>query len=154
MYQITTTQFGSDGVAGDVRRTTANGTPPGGPGRSLARNASSEQQLVHAVLISNAPGAKDITINNRSLLLEHMHIIASQAQQASGATEVEISFSAAGMPWIRRGQYITLTGLFAEDGTTPVPLQPALVTESRIEYRESSESPTYLTYVKALFWET
>lgn len=155
-YQITTTQYGSDGTPGDVRRTMANGTPPGGPGRGLSGSAggTNEQQITFATLISTQPGAKDITINNKSLLAQHMTIIAQQARAQSGSTEVEISFTAAGMPWLRRGQYITLTGLFAEDGTTPIVLPAALVTEARIEYRESSESPTYLTYCKAVFWES
>lgn len=155
-YQITTTQYGSDGTPGDVRRTIANGTPPGGPGRGLSRQGSgtADQQITFATLISSQPGAKDVTINNKSLLAQHMTIIANQARAQSGSTEVEISFTAAGMPWLRRGQYITLTDLFAEDGTTPIVLPAALVTEARIEYRESSEAPTYLTYCKAVFWET
>lgn len=153
-YQITTTQFGSDGTPGDVRRTIANGTPPGGPGRGTGQSAvSADQQVTFATLISTQPGAKDVTINNKSLLPQHLTIIAQQARAQNGSTEVEISFTAAGMPWLRRGQYITLTNLFAEDGTTPIVLPSALVTEARIEYRESSESPTYLTYCKAVYWE-
>ena len=156
MYQITTTQYGADGVAGDCHRTIANGEPPGGPGHTVAGNTNSNAQgtpITYGILISSELGAKDITIDNPNLLLEDLLYIKAQALASSGSTEVEISFSAAGMPWIRRGQFITLTGLFAEDGTTPIPLAAALVTEARVEYRETSKTPTYLTYVKALFWE-
>lgn len=153
-YQITTTQYGADGVAGDSHRTVANGAPPGGPGRSVPTNAStSGLAITYGILISQEPGAKDITINAPDLLLPELLIIANQAKASSGNVEVSITFCAAAMPWIRRGQYITITGLFAEDGTTPIPISTALVTDARVEYREDSESPEYKTYVTAVFWE-
>lgn len=153
MYEITTTEYGADGSVGSQRRTTANGTPPGGPGRSTSNNISNEQQVTFGTLISTEPGAKDVTISNKSILPVHMNIIANQARAFSGSTEVEINFTAAGMPWLKRGQIITLTGLVAEDGITPIPLQPALVSECKIEYREGSPNATYQTYVKALYWK-
>lgn len=153
MYQITTTQYGSDGVAGDSHRTIANGTPPGGPGRGSAGGSFEGTPISYGILISQQPGAKDITIDNPNLLLTDLLIIAAQARAASGATEVEINFTAAGMPWIKRGQFIHLTNLFAEDGTTPIATKTALVSEARVEYREQGEEPTYLTYVKALYWD-
>jgi hypothetical protein len=118
----------------------------------VARNATNTQQVTYATVISLAQGGRDVTIQNRSLLPEHLTIIANQARAQSESTETEISFTAAGVPWLRRGQYITLTGLIDEIGYE-VPLQRALVTEARIEYRESSANPTYLSYIKAIFWK-
>jgi hypothetical protein len=153
-YQITSTEFGPDGTPGSTRRTTVNGTPPGGPGGAQPRNvaAESSQPITYATIISTAIGAKDVTIQNRNLLLPHLQIIAAQAAFASGATEVEINFTAAGIPWLHRGQFLQLTGLQDEFGYD-IPLQTALVTESKIEYRESTSAPTYLTHVKACWWE-
>jgi hypothetical protein len=154
MYQITTTQYGADGVAGDSHRTVANGTPPGGPGRGMPSNAAfTGTPISYGILISQEPAAKDITIDNPNLLLSDLLVIAQQAKDNSGSTEVSITFTAAGMPWIRRGMYLTLTDLFAEDGTTPIPLPASLITDARVEYREDSEEPTYDTYVTAVFWE-
>jgi hypothetical protein len=152
-YQITTTQFDADGAPGATRRTTANGTPPGGPGRGVGSNADvTEEQVVYATVISNDPGARDITITNKNLLAEHLAIIAGQATRASGATEVEASFTAAGMPWIHRGQTLVLTGL-DDDLGYDIPLQPFLVVEAKLEYRENSENPTYLTHVRGVFYD-
>jgi len=154
MYQIKTTQIGADGSPGQVRRTTANGTRPGGPGRAIGGGSSGGGQVpeVFATLISQAPGARDVTITNNNLLQEHLQIIAGQAAQANGATEIEISFTAAGFPWLRRGQAIHLTGLEDEFGYE-IDIAPATVSEVRTEYRESGDGPTYLSYVKALYWE-
>lgn len=155
MYQITTTQFGADGTPGDVRRTTANGTRPGGPGRktSAGKSANSDETVTYATVISLAAFAKDLTIQNKSLLQEHLTLIARQAVASSGKTEVEVSFTAAGMPWIKRGQFLQITGLHREDGTTLIPLGAGLVTEARIEYRETKDGPTYKSMVKYVYWE-
>ena len=151
-YQITTTQYGADGAPGQVRRTSANGTPPGGPGRRQAQTAeTTTEPVVYAAVISLAPGAKDVTIADNNLLPEHLAVITAQATQASGGKEREISFTAAGLPWIRRGQFIQITG-FEDEYGTPRAFAPALVSEARLEYRESSDGPTYTTYVRALSW--
>lgn len=154
MYQITSTQYSSDGRAGEVHRTTALGSPPGGPGRGFGGGGGEFQgePITLGKIISTLPGAKDFTVTNASLLMEHLQIILAQAEAASGATEYEINFTAAGIPWIHRGQFIQLTGLTREDGVTPIPLQNSLVSEAKQEYRETSPEPTYLTHVKALFW--
>lgn len=153
MYQITTTQFDADGVSGASRRTTANGTPPGGPGRGVGGGGgTTEEPVVYATVIGTAIGAKDVTITSPHLLLPELAIIAGQAARATGATEVEVSFSAAGMPWIHRGQSLALTGL-EDDLGYDIPLQSFLVTEAKLEYRESSENPTYLTHVRAVFYD-
>lgn len=157
MFQVRTTKFDASGSPIDVRRVTGNGTPPGGPGRSTFGGGAGETQetVTFATVISLEPGGKDFSLSNANLLVEQLAIIAAQAAATSEAVEHEASFTAAGIPWIRRGQGITLTGLFAENGTTPIPIGPALVTQARFEYRESAEpggDPTYLTYVKALWW--
>jgi hypothetical protein len=152
MYQITTCQYGGDGSPGQAQRTTALGTRPGGPGRGSTPNVNDSPPFTVGVIISTLPSAKDVTISDRNLLPQHLQIILAQARAAHGATESEMSFTAAGMPWLHRGQYIQLTGLFKEDGTTPIPLNNALLSEVKHEYRESNPKPTFLSHVKALWW--
>lgn len=154
-YQIRTTRFDSSGSPTDVRRTTAAGVPPGGPGRStFGRGGSSLETVTYAAVISLEPRARDFSMSNANLLDTDLAVIAAEARASSGATEHEVSFTAAGLPWVHRGQYIEVVDLFAEDGVTPIPIGPALVTEARFEYREGPDggSPSYLTFVKALWW--
>ena len=153
-YQITTTQYDADGNPGDTRRTTVRGQRPGGGGggRQAPTNISKQQPVTYATVIDlDAIDGKDVTIQNGNLLLPEIKIIADQARQVNGATEWEVNFTAIGFPWLLRGQYLTLTGLEDEGGTVR-DVGPALITEARIEYREDSPSPTYLTFVKAVFW--
>jgi hypothetical protein len=156
-YMIVSTSYNSRGAPGKTRRTTANGSRPGGPGLSVSRNANDPttptSDVVYAVVISTAPGAKDVNITNRNLLDEHLASIAAQASAASGSTETEISFTAAGMPWIRRGQYLTITGLDDELGYD-IPIATALVIEARVEYREGEGDggSSYTTFVRAAYW--
>lgn len=155
MYQITTTQISAEGTPGQTRRTTANGTPPGGPGRSVAGNvADNTIAVTYGVVISQDPLARDVTISNRSLLPEHALKIKAQAIAASGALEREIKFTAAGMPWLRRGQFILLEGLISEGPyEEPITFQPALVTAARLEYREGPDGePSYKSYVSMVYW--
>jgi hypothetical protein len=121
-------------------------------GSSGGSGSANEEPVVYAAVISSALGAKDVTISNPNLLLPELNTIAGQATRASGATEVEVSFTAAGMPWIHRGQTLTLTGL-DDDLGYEIPLQPFLVTEAKLEYRESVDNPTYLTHVRGVFYD-
>jgi len=153
MYQITTTQYSADGAPGATRRTTALGSRPGGPGRSVARGTGSRgASVTYGAIISEPPGAKDLSLSNASLLLPELQLIAAQAAAASGATEHEVSFTAAGMPWLRRGQYLHLTGLTRVEDGSSIPVQSAIVSEAKQEYRESDEGQSYLTHVRALYW--
>lgn len=161
MYEIVTTTYDADGVAQGSRTTTANGTPPGGPGRSLPQQGSSDTvgtgiaapPLVLVEVISRLKGAKDFALQNRNLLLPHMRQIAAQARSVSGASEFEVSFTAVGIPWLRRGMFVLLTDFLEADDVTPIEMSAALVTEVKMAYRESSPEPTYAASVKALWWE-
>jgi hypothetical protein len=81
----------------------------------------------------------------------HFNTICALAAAASGATEVDISFTAANMPWLKQGQTISLTGLKDEDDGT-FSLDPAFVTEAKFEYRENSQTPTNLVHVRAVYY--
>ena len=164
-YQITTVQHDADGTPGGPKRTTAGGPPPGGPGR----RADGRSQLpppergpgdqtpipgipvTYAAVIdgSNGRGSRDFSLHNPNLLENDLAVIAAQARQASGKTEVELSFTAAAIPWLRRGQRLQLTGLEDEAGGS-IPLQLALVTECKHEFREGQ---SYRSHIKACWWE-
>jgi hypothetical protein len=152
MYEIT--QIRDDG---SVQRTHANGTPPGGPGRGrvlvpgLNAGAGAGSPVVYATVISSQPGARDVTVSNNNLTQAHLGVIAAQAAEASGATEVEVSFTAANIPWLRRGGGLALTGL-TDEGGGPIALSNFLITEVKHEYREGDAAPTYLTHVRASYW--
>jgi len=163
-YQVTTTPHAEDGTPEGHKRTTAGGPPPGGPGRRADGRSTAipivqpgDQTpipgipVTYAVVIDGAPGrgSRDFSLTNGNLLENDLRIIAGQAVAATGKTEVELSFTAHGISWLRRGQRLALTGLEDESGGS-IPLQLALVTECKIEYREGQ---SYKTYVKACWWE-
>jgi len=155
MVQTTTETFGPDTDGSwtpsqDTRRSTGSGLPPGGPGRAPQSNAVSSPPIGVAAIISGAPGAKDISYSNPNLTEADLQVIMGQAVAASGAVEMEVNFTAVGVPWLRRGQRMALTGLSADDGT-PIPLQTMFVTEVRTEFDEASA--TSLSSVKAAWWE-
>ena len=152
---------------GSLRKTSANGTPPGGPGRGTVilsgvcglgddpgggtGGGGEGSSLAFAVLISSEITAKDVSMSNNNLRLADLNLIAAQALAASGSTETEISFTAANIPWLNRGDYLALTGLENEAGD-PIPLSTALITEAKHEYRENGPNPTSLTHVRASYW--
>jgi hypothetical protein len=164
-YETVTTTFTPTGeggfTPGSTNKTQGSGFRPGGPGRSPAVRPGGSapstpaplEQLVVEVVDATQPGAKDITVQDANLTVRELRVILAQARFASGATEYEINFTASGIPWVRRGQSIRITGLLAEDGVTPIVLDDALVFEVHTEYREDSEQPTYLTGVKAVYWK-
>ncbi len=143
---------------GEVRRTSANGTPPGGPGRGkvlVPASSGAMTPTVYAMMVSGQ--GKDVTITNNNLLLPELKIIAGQATLASGAIETEVSFTAANIPWIERGGQLLLSGIEDEFGA-PLVIGSAsgsfsgLITEAKFEYREDSENPTCLIHVRASTW--
>ena len=164
-YQVTTVQHASDGTPGAPTRTTAGGPPPAGPGRRADGRSSAPPPtrqpgdqtpipgipVTYAAVIdgSNGVGSRDFSLRNPNLLENDLLVIAGQAKQASGKKELEFSFTAAGIPWLRRGQRLQLTGLEDEAGGS-IPIQLALVTECRHEFREGR---AYLSHVKACWWE-
>jgi hypothetical protein len=141
----------------DTRSVTSAGVPPGGPrpDRSVmigGTGVDPREQLSVEAWISTGVYAKDVTYNNRNLTQEDLDYIAAQFQAASGLWAYEMTLTYASMPWIRKGDVLQLTGLLAEDGTTPIPLGPALVVEQRLTYDESSASPSMLSTLRAVWW--
>jgi hypothetical protein len=101
--------------------------------------------------ISSDPEAREVRYPNGNLSAEDLAFIEAQLREASELWEVEATFQANAMPWLRRGAVLELTGLLAEDDT-PIPLQPALVVESTIRYAETAP-PSLLGDVRAVWWE-
>jgi hypothetical protein len=152
-YEITTTQFDSVGEFSSVRRTTANGTPPGGPGRALGVNAAASRPVVPVLAARYISGmGKDVSLSGNTMYYSGLFdLICKMAAVSSGATEVEFSFTAANMPWLKQGQGIMLTGLQDEYGGT-ILLDVGVVTEAKLEYRENSSNPTSLVHVQAVYY--
>lgn len=154
-YKCITTTFEatSDGMKFSSQRTSsASGSRPGGPGRGPASNSVDVPHYFKVGIVDNVPGAKDFSYNNDNLLQAHLQEIFDQAKASSGAWEYEMNFIMVNVPWLRKGQMLKLTGMVAEDGTTPIPLQAALITEIKTEYIETGPNPTSLQTVKAVWW--
>lgn len=129
----------------------ASGTRPGGPGRAPKETAGGTRAFKNAIIDLVTPGAKDFSFENPSMTQDAINTIYEQAVASSGAQEYEVQFTAAHIPWIKKGMMLKLTGLFYEDGVTPVDLPNMLVLDSRIIHTESG-SPSSLVQVKCLFW--
>lgn len=104
-------------------------------------------------LISAEPTAGDVVYSNPNMDADDLAFIMGQFQQSSGIYEYEINIELASMPWVRKGNVLRITGLLAEDGVTPIPLDPALVFEQRLNFDESSSSPRMTSSIRALFWK-
>jgi hypothetical protein len=153
LYEITTTQFDSVSEFSSVRRTTANGTPPGGPGRGGGAGAAQSRPIVPVYAARAISGmGKDIMLSGNTMYYSGIYdAVCGLAAASSGATEVMFSFTAANMPWLKQGQGIILTGLQDEYGGA-LRLDVGTVTEAKFEYRESSSNPTSLVHVQGVYY--
>lgn len=135
----------------DHRTNSGGGHRPGGPGRPGGRNVNSQVPVSYGVLIDDLPGAKDVSIQNRNLTLQHLRYIVGQAKDASGAWEYEINLTAANMPWLKKGDMIHITGWDDEAGED-IPLQPAMIFDIRTTFDQSSADAKTVMAIKALWW--
>lgn len=131
---------------------TASGHRPGGPGLGGPDNFVVQEHFYKVGAI-DADGVKDFSLTNDNLPQEAVDLIFAQAAAASGAWEHEMNFTMVNVPWLRRGQVISLTGFTAEDGE-PVDIRPALLTEVSTNHREDGPNPTSISRVKAIWWSS
>ena len=119
------------------------------PGRTLGGAAGVPTKLIQT--LSTHIWAEDVQYSNPNLSAEDLAFIMAQFAAASGLWEYELTLTYLAMPWIRKGNVLSLTGLLAEDGT-PIPLEPALVVQQTLNYDEASSSPSMLSQIRAMCW--
>jgi len=171
LYELTTTtfQFNTKGNRWDILNhevTPGAGLRPGGPGRSKTffipkdvlnpRNpgAPGTGMLVPIQLdetISTDPRAVDFTYSNENLTLEDLQYIMAQLRAGSDLWEVELTFNAITMPWLKKGSAVFFYGLEKPDATA-IELKPAVVLEVNTRYDESSEEPSMISNVRSVYW--
>ena len=154
-YQWTAQTGTWNRVDGDTN--TSGGVAPGGPrpDRTVmigGTGVDPRDQIKIEDWISTDPEAKDITYNNRSLKQEDLDWLKLQFEATSGIWRNEILLTYVSMPWLRKGDVLEITGLVAEDGTTPIPIGPALVVEQHLNYDESSPNASMTSTLRALWW--
>jgi hypothetical protein len=133
------------------------GLRPGGrrpPRTAGAAGTGGGEPLELEQTISTDVNAFDAQFSNRSMEQEDLDFIMDQFESASGNYEYELRMDLLAMPWIRKGNYLQLTGLLAEDGVTPIPLSPALVFEQRLNFDESNARAQMVTTLRCVFWST
>lgn len=136
------------------RKSPAGGHLPGGPGRSLPNNVSSKNPFHIEMIIDSDLGTKDFQYSNPNLDLGQLNTIRNQAVAASTARELEVTFTASGIPWLHKGQRIRIIGIQnpAGDVVLDTPLDTFLVMENRIDLEETRDGPLYTSQVRAVNW--
>ena len=144
----------NDWTLASSRKSPAGGHLPAGPGRALPNNVLSRNPAFVAEIIDNVPGARDFTYSNPNLTESQLAIIRQQAVDASGALELEVTFRASGIPWLRKGQRIRIKGLRNPDNDEilEAPLDTFLVTANKITLVESRDGSSYVSQVTAVNW--
>jgi hypothetical protein len=132
------------------------GTRPGGPGRARPLTVGNDggQQAEVSLLISTDPFSVDVQESVPDLTRAQCITILQQFQQASYVWQYEAIFQGVNMPWIQRGQYLQITGILAEDGTTPIVLPTMLVLEVEDDYDESVQHAKSVANIRCIGWST
>lgn len=139
------------------------GHPPGGPNRpsSKAMESSDKSHLPTPILIgptgttvlSAAANAKSKSIpTNPHMSQADLDFIKGQHVEASDLWEVEVTFDALMMPWLKRGALITFTGIVDDEGQA-ITVGTALVYLMKASYDEASDEPSMVSSVRAVWWE-
>lgn len=132
------------------------GFRPGGLGKGGGL-VGDQRDDVEAVVVervfSTDPDAVDVDYSNPHLTEEQLEQIMAQYAAAHGKREVEIRAVGVTMPWLVRGSVLSFTGLKGSDGVTPIPLQPALLFDLRVEVDESTEQPSSRSSIRCVYWE-
>lgn len=153
IWSAVTTRFDKDNKETASSEAPGSGYRPGGPGRApKERFVDLARAFKNAVIDLDAPGAQDFSFTNASLRQDAINTIYEQAVASSGAQEYEVQFTAAAIPWIKKGMMLKLTGLYYEDGVTPVDLPEFLVLDCRLIHTENGANPSSLHQVKGVFW--
>jgi len=111
-----------------------------------------KEAIILEQTISSDPRAVDIRYSNASMTEDDLDYIMSQFEAANGKWAYQLEIEYVAMPWLRKGNVLSISGLKAEDGTTDISLQPALVTDQRLQYVDQGESPMMVSYLTARYW--
>jgi len=134
------------------------GLAPGGrrPPRTLvsggAPTDASRAPVVLEETISTDARARDVSFANPHLSAADLAYLMDKFRRASGKWEWELDLPGVAVPWLRKVSVVHITGLVDADGSTPIPLQPALITEHALAVDESGPNPSMTSRVKAVFW--
>jgi len=110
-----------------------------------------KEAIVLEQTISSDLRAVDIRYSNENMTEADLAYIMSKFEAANGKWAYELEIEYVSMPWLRKGNVLSITGLKAENGTTDIPLQPALVTDQRLQYLEG-ENPVMISLLTARYW--
>lgn len=110
------------------------------------------EQIKLEETISTDPKALDNRFSNRHMEPDDLEFIMDQFRRASGNFEYEILLDFLHMPFLQKGSILQLTGLLAEDGVTPITMDPALVVETKLSFDESTDTPSMTSSLRAIFW--
>jgi hypothetical protein len=128
------------------------GVRPGGPIPPRAISDSGPRlPLKRKGTISTHPRARSVVYQHGSLVESDLNYLYGCFEKASGNWEWTIQMSYLGIPWLRKGMVVWIPNMTDHAGN-PIPLQPALVTEQRLRYDESSASPSMISTLTATFW--
>ena len=143
---------------------TAGGFRPGGPGRGKLygkqtmglftdelTDDGSLQPIALRAVISTDPDAVPFEYSNENLSDTDLAFIYDQLRRASGKWAYEMRFTCPAMTWIQRGAYVHITGITTQDAT-PITSQPALVIDVSLTHDESTDSPSSMATITAMFW--
>jgi hypothetical protein len=134
----------------DVNRSA--GVRPGGPKPPRAiGSGTGREPLEKKGTISEHLRARSVTWSNENMTQDDLNYLYGCYERASGCWEWQIEMSYVGIPWLRKGMVLSLLNVQDSAGNA-IPLQPALVTDQRLKYDESSQKPSMISTLTAVFW--
>lgn len=136
----------------------SGGYRPGGPspsrlGASGNQVVGSVTAIVDRVLIADAT-LQIYTYENANLNTDDLNFIADEFAAANNLYEYEVVLMGVAVPWLRRGMYLQITGLTAEDGVTAIPIPVLLVSEVNTQYTEDGTPSYTMPTVRGFAWST
>jgi hypothetical protein len=152
MSQTVRSEFSRDPDSGALSLTQRQSSQAGGfrPGGRRPPQPTSATPYTKDEIISTDSRAHDFSYQHDDLTEADINALFAQFQQASGAIEYEIAFQALGMPWLRKGAVVHLTGLLFEDDVEYT-LYPALIISESLTYTEAS-NPQLVADFRAVYW--
>jgi len=124
----------------------------GAPTAGSGNDDVPKEAIVLEQTISSDARAVDIRYSNASLTEADLAYLMAKFEAANGKWAYELEIEYVSMPWLRKGNVLSITGLKAENGTTDIPLQPALVTDQRLQSVDQGESPVMISLLTARYW--
>lgn len=147
---------GNAGVTGwypaQVDTARSAGVRPGGPKPPRAvSDGGPRMPLKLKETISTHLRARSVVIQNSNMTMDDLNYLMGCFRRGSGNWEWTIQMSYLGIPWLRKGMVVWIQNMVDNAGN-PIPLQPALVTEQRLRYDETSATPSMISSLSATFW--